>query len=83
MTPVDNEALAGGEVRYVVLAKRQPQYNALPALCYPDGKVLTEWRLTEDERRRIAAGENIRLWTWTFGAPFQPIKIEVTSEDKA
>lgn len=83
MTPVEMPELAADpEPRYVVLAKDQPEYDPLPALIFADGKVMTEWKLTEAERDRILRGENIRLWIWTFGHPLQPIALEVTSEDR-
>jgi len=73
---------ADPEPRYVVLAKDQPQYDPLPALIFMDGKVMTEWKLTEEERGRLIAGENLRLWIWTFGRPLQPIALEVTDEHR-
>ncbi len=81
MIPVSNELLANDEARHIVFAKDQPQYQPLPALIFTDGKVLTEWQPTEDERARIAAGENIRLWVWTFNQPLQPVRLEVTSQE--
>ncbi len=81
MKAADVSMLAGDGSKYVVFAKDQPQYTPLPAICFDDGKVLTEWVLSEDERARLIAGERIRLWTWTFGQPFQPVRLEVTSED--
>lgn len=69
--------------RAVVFAKDQPQYIPLPAIVCPDGSVLTEWQLTEDERARLVAGEAIRLTIWTFGRPLQPVMLEVTSEHGA
>lgn len=76
------ELAADPEPRFVEIAKDQPQYQTLPALVYNDGKILTEWKLTEDEREAILRGENIRLWIWTFGRPLQPIALEVTSEHR-
>jgi hypothetical protein len=81
MKPVDIAHLAADpEPRAVVFAKNQPQYDPLPALVYADGKLMTEWKLTEEERERIAHGENIRLWIWTFNRPLQPVALEVTDE---
>lgn len=83
MEPVEQAVYAG--TRAVNLggpAAGQPRYQTLPALMYPDGTVLTEWVLSEAERLAIAHGENIRLWVWTFGHPFQPVKLELTSEDR-
>ena len=70
------------DARRVIYAANQPEYLPLPALVFPDGKVLTEWEPTEAERLAIAHGEHIRLWIWTFNGPLQPVAIEVTSEDK-
>lgn len=66
--------------RAVTFAKDQPPYDPLPALVYPDGTVLTEWTFTEEERQRIARGENLRLWIWPFGRPLQPVSLEITNE---
>ena len=81
MDPVDLSMLAADpEPRFVEIAKDQPEYRTLPALVYKDGKILTEWSLSESERALIARGENIRLWIWSFGQPLQPVALEVTSE---
>jgi hypothetical protein len=68
-------------VRVAVFAKDQPQYFLLPALIFEDGKILTEWTLTEEERQRLIRGEALRLWVWTFNQPLQPVMLEVTSEE--
>ena len=68
---------------FVEFAKHQREYRTLPALQWRDGKVLTEWELTEEERAAIARGENIRLWVWTFNKPLQPIALEVTNEQQS
>ena len=69
------------QARYVVIAKDQPEYLPLPALIFADGKVCTEWTLTEEERTLIAHGENIRLWIWRSDQPLQPVALEVTSPE--
>ena len=82
MTPRDLVDLAADpEPRSVILAKDQPQYDPLPALVYNDGRVLTEWTFTEEERERIIRGENLRLWVWTCGRPFPPVALQITDED--
>lgn len=81
MTPIEQFPLEG--TRPVVFAKDQPEYDPLPALAYPDGKILTEWEFTDEERQKIARGENLRLWIWTFGKPLQPIALDITSEQQA
>ena len=78
MTPVEPTTLIGNPVVY---AKDQPEYIPLPARKTDDGSVITEWTLTEEERDRIARGENIRLTLLTFNQPLQPIRLEITSEE--
>lgn len=80
MQAVDQLALPGTEA--VTFAKDQPEYLPLPALIYPDGKILTEWSFSEEERAAIARGENLRLWIWTFGDKLQPIALELTNEQQ-
>lgn len=81
----------GTEPTFVEIAKNQPRYQTLPALCWQDGKVLTEWVLSEEERQRLIRGENLRLWIWCFPtvcercglsmAPkLQPVALDVTDE---
>jgi hypothetical protein len=71
-------SLADEPCTVALIAKDQPEYIPLPALVFPDGKIMTEWVLTEEERQRIADGENVRLWVWTFGHPLQPVCLMVT-----
>lgn len=90
MDAVDQMPVDGAEA--VTFAKDQDEFQPLPALVYPDGTVLTEWRFTEEERAQIARGENLRLWIAkpkqltcpTCAIPFTchlyPIKLELTHE---
>jgi hypothetical protein len=66
--------IAGDEAAHV---------SALPAVIYADGTVLTEWAFTDEERARVLAGERVRLWIRTGGAPIQPVMLEVTKEEDA
>jgi len=70
----------------VTLAEDQTEYKPLVAARYdvqfspghePARALLTRWRLTEDERRRIAEGEDIYLACLTFGDPLQPLMMQV------
>jgi hypothetical protein len=63
--------------RLVVIAEDQPQYLPLPANVTPDGRVTTEWALSDEERAIVAAGGRVRLTLLTFGQPLQPILIDV------
>jgi hypothetical protein len=69
--------------RLVQFAKNQPQYEPLPAYIEdsPMGTVITEWELSEEERKAIAEGACIiRLSILTFQEPLQPVKLEVIEE---
>jgi hypothetical protein len=91
MIPVDQFETPGSML--VVFAKDQPEYIPIPALTFPDGRVLTEWSFSEEERAAIVRGENLRLWIWlyppccavcgTIGSPrLQPVALEITDERK-
>lgn len=75
----------------VIFGEGQEEYFPLPArygdvdLCggktFPRGAVVTEWQLTEEERRLVALGENVRLTLYTFGQRLQPVRLEVTTPE--
>jgi hypothetical protein len=66
----------GMEEEEVVFAKDQPQYLQLPALksTRPDGRILTRWKLTDEERAAVASGADLFLEVSTFGQPLQPLR---------
>lgn len=76
------------EAKEVVFGRDQPEYTPLPALVFPDGRILIEWAFTEAERDAIARGENLRHWIWhsvrcvRCGQPhlFEPVCLELTDE---
>lgn len=76
MKPVEPRRLHEG-AQLVVLAKHQPQYEPLPASVSRDGVVMTEWELSAEDLALLVNGGRVRLWTYTFGYPFQPVQIEV------
>ena len=65
----------------VVIAANQEEYAPLPAAAYEDGAVMTEWLLTAEELLALLDGGHIRLWTQTFGRPFQPVALQVVKAD--
>lgn len=72
--------IAGHEAEEIVLAKNQPEYAPLPALPIDGGQmVLTRWRFTWRERLQILFFCDLFLWVWTFGKPFQPVALEITT----
>ena len=78
MQPVEQLELPG--TRAITFAADQPEYTPLPALLFDDGRILTEWTFSEEERARVTKGENLRLWIWTFGQRLQPVALQVTDE---
>lgn len=64
--------------RNVELAKDQPEYQTLPVLSEPEkeGQPMTCcFQLTKEEILEIVATGQIWHTQWTFGAPFQPIRM--------
>ena len=54
--------------RYVILNTREVWY-------------VSRWRLDDEERAKIAAGEDLFLSVVTFGGPVQPVALSVGEED--
>lgn len=65
----------------VMLADDQEDYLTVCAakVTYEDKTVgtMTRWRLSDVERDKITAGEDIYLSLLTFGQPMQPITMEI------
>lgn len=63
------------EYELVIYAADQPQYRRLPVvkLAGREGRVISRWTLTDDERAAIAQGEDLYLEQLTFNNPLQPI----------
>lgn len=61
----------------VVFARDQPEYEPLPALLTPDGKVVSQWKPSVEELAAIAAGAPITLVVWTFNHAPQPVYLGV------
>lgn len=81
MKPVAFEIAQSLGIREVVFAKDQPEYISLPALKFPDGLVVTRWRLSLLESIKILLGWDIYLGLLTFNNPLQPIKISTSAEE--
>jgi len=67
----------------VTYAKDQPQYRPLPVakLHGPEGRVISRWVLTPEERERLAKGEDLYIEQLTFGRALQPILPNVGLRD--
>jgi len=45
------------------------------------GLIMTEWQLSAEELQMLFCGGHIRLWTYTFNTPFQPVTLDVVEPD--
>jgi hypothetical protein len=72
----------------LTFARHQPSYLALPALVKPDGTVITEWQLTEEELLMLLEGGTIQLTLLYTGVtasppqPLTPIKLDVLEKPR-
>lgn len=73
-SPVLAEQFQYHEIVYGAL---QDEYQGLPAIRTPAGKVLTRWTFTDEEREAIHAGADVFLTVLTFNQPLQPLRMEV------
>ena len=73
--------IRGLEKHEVVFGSLQPQYIPLPALRSPDGRVMSRWELTPEEREMIANGADVLVTIHTFNQPYPPTTLEVASVD--
>lgn len=79
LNPAAGPVVDGLEAHEVVYAKNQPEYNALRTLRSntAEGRVLSRWSPTAEQRQALAEGADIFLELLTFGNPLQPILMSV------
>lgn len=77
MTPVDVGIAPPAGWKRVIFAKDQPEYVPLPTLRCIDGRVLSRWQPSPEERAAIAAGQDVYLTMLTFGQPLQPVLLTI------
>lgn len=66
----------------VVFGANQPEYIPLPAAVnYKAGKVLTCWKLTPEEIKRVQETGMVWLEMLTFNQPLQPVRLDVEKPD--
>lgn len=77
LSPKDGPVFEGLESKEVVYAKNQPEYLPLRTLVSkgPEGRVISRWTLTDEQRQAVAAGADIFLMLLTFTQALQPIQI--------
>lgn len=63
----------------VIYAEHQPEYTPLPAL-RNEHTLVTRWNFSDEERERIAKGEDLFLFIQHFGGAVQPVCLIVGEE---
>jgi hypothetical protein len=66
----------------VTFAKDQPEYSPLPVF-QTEKTVISRWKLSEAERRHIAAGGDLFIAMMNFGGPLLPILPIAADPDQA
>lgn len=61
----------------------QPEFRTLFALRAPDGRVISRWEFTPEEREAIAGGADMFLSICTNGQPYPPTLVQVMRPDEA
>lgn len=77
LMPKDGPVIEGLESKEVVYAKNQPEYLPLRTLVSkgPEGRVISRWTFSPEQRKAIADGEDIFVMLLTFTQALQPIQI--------
>jgi hypothetical protein len=63
------------------VAEHQPEYQTLPALITPDGKVVSSWMPDANDLALLNTGVPITLVCWTADGSPQPVTIAVGGLD--
>lgn len=71
----------GLEQNIIKLAEHQSQYRTLPALHSDTGVWLTRWTLTEEQRQRVAAGQDVYLEIHSKYHP--PVRVSVGDDTES
>lgn len=65
----------------VVIGEGQPEYNPLHARVEDNGQAITCWQLSPEELAQVQATGRIFLSQFTFGQPFQPVRMDLTLDE--
>ena len=78
MIPV-SPVMPGSEEIENVLAKNQPEYLPLPVVFLDtvSRPAISRWRLTDEERQKIASGADIVLTQCIFNDLYHPVSLQV------
>ena len=82
LNPANAPVIPGLEGFEVVYAKDQPEYIPLRTLRSrtDEGKVMSRWTLTPEQRKAVAEGADLFLTLLTFQGPLQPITMAVATD---
>jgi hypothetical protein len=82
LNPANKPVIPGLEQFEVVYAKEQPEYIPLRTLRSrtDEGKVMSRWDLTAEQRQAIYRGADVYLTLLTFQGPLQPITLAVATD---
>lgn len=72
---------AGSELTVYAANQAHLGYEPLPSIRTPAGKVISQWKPTEEELKRLFDGEPITLIVWTFNQKLQPVSLGVGGFD--
>ena len=75
-TRIDPVLVPEGSIARVLNGPRN-EYQDLPSVLTPDGKVISRWVPSAEERAAIMRGEDIFLTVCTFNTPLQPVMVTV------
>jgi len=64
-----------------IIAEKQEEYESLPAFTSDDGIVVTCWKLSKDEVKKLSETGELWLSVMTFNQPLQPLFLSVNKED--
>lgn len=74
---VDPRLVPEGSRAHIYNGPNGDEYQNLPSIRTPRGAVISRWTFTDEERLRIAAGEDIFLVILTFNQRLQPVGLSV------
>lgn len=79
LQPADAPVIEGLEEHEIVYAKHQHEYNPLRVIRShgEDGRVLSRWAPTQEQRDAIANGADIYLEVCTFHRPLTPVRVAI------
>lgn len=70
----------GFESQEIRIAENQPEYNTVQALIVDNGnQLLFRFQFSDEERQRIAEGQDLYMFMATFGRPMHPLILTVST----